>query len=221
MLTESLLLLRSTTDLLKNKSRPEAAAQEAAAWVQSERAMREKLKREREARELKEKLEVSYPIQIDYRDPPVPIRRARRHPSSVRRPALARRTRRDGSRLMRVAVFLLSTVHIVLTTSLALQREQRKKELLQKEKEAAELKKLEEAEAARKAAAGIIVETQTVLLPAPEPAPLPPAVEAEKENSGAHNAAEDDESSTEDEDEGSEAHPVVDSNGFIVTEVWT
>lgn len=74
MLTEVLLLLRSSTDLLKNKSRPEAAAQEAAAWVQSERAMREKLKREREARELKEKLEVSYPIQIDYRDP-VPIRR--------------------------------------------------------------------------------------------------------------------------------------------------
>ncbi|KAH9895216.1 hypothetical protein C8Q73DRAFT_790378 [Cubamyces lactineus] len=43
--------------LLKNKSRPEAAAQEAAAWVESERALRERLKKEREARELKEKLE--------------------------------------------------------------------------------------------------------------------------------------------------------------------
>lgn len=88
--------MRSSTDLLKNKSRPEAAAQEAAAWVQSERAMREKLKREREARELKEKLEVSYPIQIDYRDP-VPIRRPRRHSSRVCRPALGRRTRRDDA----------------------------------------------------------------------------------------------------------------------------
>ena len=39
------------TDLLKNKSRPEHAANEAVAWVESERAMREKLKKEREARE--------------------------------------------------------------------------------------------------------------------------------------------------------------------------
>ncbi|KAI0743669.1 hypothetical protein C8Q80DRAFT_855592 [Daedaleopsis nitida] len=44
-------------DLLKNKSRPEMAAEEAAGWVESERAMREKLKKEREARELKEKQE--------------------------------------------------------------------------------------------------------------------------------------------------------------------
>ncbi|TDL21625.1 hypothetical protein BD410DRAFT_804019 [Rickenella mellea] len=43
--------------LLKNKSRPEAAAEGAAAWVVSEREMRERLKREREARELKEKLD--------------------------------------------------------------------------------------------------------------------------------------------------------------------
>ena len=47
------------TDLLKNKSRPEAAANSAIEWVESERAMREKLAKEREARELKEKLEVS------------------------------------------------------------------------------------------------------------------------------------------------------------------
>ena len=55
------------TDLLKNKSRPEAAAAEAGRWVIDERALKEKLKKEREARELKEKQEVSYPIQIDYR----------------------------------------------------------------------------------------------------------------------------------------------------------
>ena len=44
--------------LLKNKSRPECAASDAAAWVVSERDLRERLKKEREARELKEKLEV-------------------------------------------------------------------------------------------------------------------------------------------------------------------
>lgn len=43
--------------LLKNKTRPEAAAYEAAGWVISEREMREKLKREKAAREAKEKAE--------------------------------------------------------------------------------------------------------------------------------------------------------------------
>lgn len=43
-------------DLLKNKSRPEEAARNAAEWVVSEREMRERLKREREQ---KEKLAVS------------------------------------------------------------------------------------------------------------------------------------------------------------------
>lgn len=38
-------------DLLKNKSRPEAAAEGAAAWVVTERVLREKLKKEREAKE--------------------------------------------------------------------------------------------------------------------------------------------------------------------------
>ena len=60
----------NSTDLLKNKSRPEAAAAEAAEWVESERALREKLKKEREARELKEKEEVSHAppvIAIDHR----------------------------------------------------------------------------------------------------------------------------------------------------------
>ncbi len=47
-------------DLLKNKSRPEDAAEGAAAWVVSEREMKERLKKEREAREIKEKLEVSF-----------------------------------------------------------------------------------------------------------------------------------------------------------------
>jgi len=43
--------------LLKNKSRPEAAAADAANWVISERELRERLKKEREAREMKEKVE--------------------------------------------------------------------------------------------------------------------------------------------------------------------
>lgn len=50
--------LTSVIDLLKNKSRPEAASEGAAEWVKSEREMRERLKREREAREIKEKLDV-------------------------------------------------------------------------------------------------------------------------------------------------------------------
>lgn len=50
--------VRAETDLLKNKSRPEAAADEAATWVVSEREMKERMRKEREARELKEKLEV-------------------------------------------------------------------------------------------------------------------------------------------------------------------
>ena len=44
--------------LLKNKSRPECAASGVLDWVKSERELRERLKREREAREVKEKLEV-------------------------------------------------------------------------------------------------------------------------------------------------------------------
>jgi hypothetical protein len=49
----------TTLDLLKNKSQPEAAANGAAAWVISERELRERLRKEKEARELKEKLDVS------------------------------------------------------------------------------------------------------------------------------------------------------------------
>ena len=53
------LLTCFLVDLLRNKSQPDAAADGAAAWVVSEREMRERLKKEKEARELKEKLEVS------------------------------------------------------------------------------------------------------------------------------------------------------------------
>ena len=48
------------SDLLKNKSQPEAAANEVEAWVVSEREMKERLQREKEARELKEQVDVSY-----------------------------------------------------------------------------------------------------------------------------------------------------------------
>jgi len=47
----------SSADLLKNKSRPEAAAEGAAAWVISERALREKLKKEREVKEREQEKE--------------------------------------------------------------------------------------------------------------------------------------------------------------------
>jgi hypothetical protein len=45
-------------DLLKNKSQPEAAANNAAGWVISEREMRERLRREQDAREAKERQDV-------------------------------------------------------------------------------------------------------------------------------------------------------------------
>lgn len=56
---DAMFLLPELVDLLRNKSQPEAAAEGAAAWVVGEREMRERLKKEKEARELKEKLEVS------------------------------------------------------------------------------------------------------------------------------------------------------------------
>jgi hypothetical protein len=46
------------TDLLRNKSQPEASADGVVEWVKSEREMRERLKREKEAKEAKEKLDV-------------------------------------------------------------------------------------------------------------------------------------------------------------------
>jgi chaperone BCS1 len=45
--------------LLKNKTRPEVAANGAAEWVKNERDMKERLAREREERERKERLDVS------------------------------------------------------------------------------------------------------------------------------------------------------------------
>jgi hypothetical protein len=59
------MLFPTTVDLLKNKSQPEAAANGAAAWVISERELRERLRKEKEARELKEKLDVSIQDVID------------------------------------------------------------------------------------------------------------------------------------------------------------
>ncbi len=47
-------------DLLKNKSRPESAAEGAAAWVITERELREKLKKEREAKEREQEKEVRH-----------------------------------------------------------------------------------------------------------------------------------------------------------------
>jgi hypothetical protein len=60
-----------SADLLKNKSRPEAAAEGAAAWVISERELREKLKREREAkeRELEKEVRLVRPVITDIRAP--------------------------------------------------------------------------------------------------------------------------------------------------------
>lgn len=49
-----------SADLLKNKSRPEAAAGSAPAWVISERELREKLKKEREAKERELEKEVRF-----------------------------------------------------------------------------------------------------------------------------------------------------------------
>lgn len=51
-------LMWSPTDLLKNKSQPEAAANGVGEWVIAEREMRERLKREKEEREEKERMEV-------------------------------------------------------------------------------------------------------------------------------------------------------------------
>lgn len=48
------------TDLLRNKSQPETAADGVVEWVKSEREMRERLKREKEAKEAKEKLDVCF-----------------------------------------------------------------------------------------------------------------------------------------------------------------
>ncbi|KAF8525274.1 P-loop containing nucleoside triphosphate hydrolase protein [Hysterangium stoloniferum] len=51
-------------DLLKNKSRPEAAAKEAAQWVITERELRERLQREKEEKERKEKIEVCHSLPL-------------------------------------------------------------------------------------------------------------------------------------------------------------
>jgi len=55
----------ATIDLLKNKSRPEAAAEGAPAWVISERELRAKLKKEREAKERELEKEVRPGLAFD------------------------------------------------------------------------------------------------------------------------------------------------------------
>ena len=47
-------------DLLKHKAQPEAAANGVEAWVKSEREMRERLQREKDAREVREQALVSF-----------------------------------------------------------------------------------------------------------------------------------------------------------------
>jgi len=64
MLTRFALLRFLCLDLLKNKSQPETAANDAADWVVSEREMKERLKREKEAREVKDKIEVFFVVVI-------------------------------------------------------------------------------------------------------------------------------------------------------------
>jgi len=44
--------------LLKNKSQPEVAANDAAKWVVTEKEMQERLKREKEEKDAKDKIEV-------------------------------------------------------------------------------------------------------------------------------------------------------------------
>ena len=48
------------TDLLKHKAQPEAAANGVEAWVKSEREMRERLQREKDAREVREQALVGF-----------------------------------------------------------------------------------------------------------------------------------------------------------------
>ncbi|KAF8878838.1 hypothetical protein BD779DRAFT_1173609 [Infundibulicybe gibba] len=94
--------------LLKNKSQPEAAASGVGEWVVSEREMRERLKKEKEAREVKEKLEVCFPsLRCAMSDPPPSCserkrkrrrRRKRRRKRSLRRRRKKRRKKRKKRR---------------------------------------------------------------------------------------------------------------------------
>jgi hypothetical protein len=55
LLLSNCRLSNSVTDLLKHKAQPEAAANGIEAWVQAEREMKERLQKEKEARETREK----------------------------------------------------------------------------------------------------------------------------------------------------------------------
>ena len=57
---EHLLINTCFVDLLKHKAQPEAAANGVEAWVKSEREMRERLQREKDAREVREQALVSF-----------------------------------------------------------------------------------------------------------------------------------------------------------------
>ena len=57
---EYLLINTCFVDLLKHKAQPEAAANGVEAWVKSEREMRERLQREKDAREVREQALVSF-----------------------------------------------------------------------------------------------------------------------------------------------------------------
>ena len=57
-----LISFEKNLDLLKYKAQPDAAANGVEDWVVSEREMRERLKREKEAREVREKALVCIPF---------------------------------------------------------------------------------------------------------------------------------------------------------------
>jgi hypothetical protein len=55
-----LIIYIVSPDLLKHKAQPEAAANGVEAWVKSEREMRERLQREKDAREVREQALVGF-----------------------------------------------------------------------------------------------------------------------------------------------------------------
>jgi hypothetical protein len=67
LLLSNCRLSNSVTDLLKHKAQPEAAANGIEAWVQAEREMKERLQKEKEARETREKALVGLQIVTMFR----------------------------------------------------------------------------------------------------------------------------------------------------------
>jgi hypothetical protein len=95
-------------DLLKNKSRPEAAAEGAATWVVTERELREKLKKEREAKKREQEKEVrhcEYHVKVSAVDLCLLLyiyrrRRERKRKAKQRSPRLRLRLRKKRPRRM-------------------------------------------------------------------------------------------------------------------------